>query len=248
MNVELKDIRSEEIREMGKKSTSGIDRSKGGNVRGVSQKEIDKKRGELGHQDYGAVTTEIIQAQYAQVGIDLTRDEATDIRKTEYHYTDYSGEHMREARLKYERGEPLTISEKNYLEDYRICEEYCKVAPRFKPSGTETEIYRGINRANTPESQRYYDRLLTLRPGDSWNNDNRPTSYTTNIGTAGTFAKRGNIIVHTPVNKLKNSISIRALSQQTREDEVLVADYKWKIARISDERSKPDGFYHIYMK
>lgn len=252
MNVELKDIRSK-VKEVAigtPKERSGVNRSKGGNVRGVSQKEIDKKRGILEHDFDNEITASDIQAQYAQVGISITSKEAEDIYDAVRNYSKDGYDAMIYAWRKNQSGAPLSSVEKRDLEQYRLCEEYLKVAPTFTyGSGNQQgEVYRGIYRGFNNEGIAYFNQVLSLKPGDKWNMEKRPTSLTSSFDMAQEFAGRQGAIIHVPVKKLKNSVSIVAISPSMSEQEVFSADYKWKIARISDERNKPDGFYHIYLK
>ncbi len=233
---------------MGKKDYSGINRDRGGNVRGVSRKEIDKKRGVEGH--VSNITVEDIQAQYAQAGITISQEEAQKIHQGIYVYTGGLYPQMRDAYMLEAagKGQELTPIQRELLSRYKMCEEYCKVAPTYSEPGVEM-IHRGIKVGSNPETTAYASRIYKLKPGDAWTNDKMPSSYTSSLEMAEHFAGgRDGIIFHAPTKKLKNSTSISGLSSSIGENEVLVSDYKWKVSRISDQRQKPGGYYHIYLE
>ena len=111
------------------------------------------------------------------------------------------------------------------------------------------EIYRGIKfSTKTPE---YAQGLVNLKPGDKWDVNRMPTSFSTSYDTARIFSHhmgRKGIIIHMPTQYLKNSPSIKGISDCPGENEVFVADYNWKVAKIMDQRGNGDGYYHIYLK
>ena len=77
-----------------------------------------------------------------------------------------------------------------------------------------------------------------------------PTSFSTSLQTAKDFshhASRKGIVMHMPTKGMINTPSMKGLSQIPHENEVFVTDYKWKVARISDQTKKGDGYYHIYL-
>ena len=233
---------------MGEKDHSGINRSRGGSVRGVSQRRINQKRGVKGHVNN--ITAEDIQAQYAHVGISISQDEAEKIHQGIYVYTGGFYPQMREAYAldAAGKGQELTPIQRELLSRYKMCEEYCKVAPTYNEPGVEM-IHRGIKVGSNPEAAAYAARIYKLKPGDSWTNDKMPSSYTSSLKMAEHFAEgRGGIILHAPTRRLKNSISISGLSSSIGENEVLVSDYNWKVSRVRDLRKTSDGHYHVYLK
>ncbi len=230
---------------MGEKDYSGINRSNG-NVRGVSQRTINKKRGTLAHDFDGEITASDIQAQYSQVGISITPLEAQAIRSAVNSYSRDGYDVMVEAWRKQARGEQLSASEEYDYRAYKKCEEYLRVAPTFTSS--QPEIYRGVRDSYDTQRQEYFNHLLSLKPGDTFDNDRRPTSYTSSFDMGKEFAGAKGAIIHAPVKKLRNSVSIVAISPSMSEQEVFSADYDWKVSRVSDLRNTSDGFYHIYLK
>ena len=216
-------------------------------IRGVSQSEIDKKRGTRDHLQPGELTEKMIQDDYKRVGINITEDEskfiATALRDFSFgHDTD-----MRKAKSKQQKGMKLSELEKGYLSQYDAIEEYCKIAPIY-PKNSHATIYRGIKISTiTPE---YAKNLMSKKVGDTWNVDNMPTSFSTKEQVSKNFSshmgKKG-ILVHMPVSKIKNSVSIAGISQFWGEQEVMVADYNWKIGKI-DNQLNNNGYYNIYLK
>ena len=91
---------------------------------------------------------------------------------------------------------------------------------------------------------------MSKKVGDTWNVDNMPTSFSTKEQVSKNFSshmgKKG-ILVHMPVSKIKNSVSIAGISQFWGEQEVMVADYNWKIGKI-DNQLNNNGYYNIYLK
>ena len=92
---------------------------------------------------------------------------------------------------------------------------------------------------------------MSLKPGDTWAVDKMPTSFSTDKSVASSFARtythtgvEEGIILHMPVAKLKNSPSIRGASHYNNEYEVLVADYNWKVSKVTDE----GGGINIYFE
>ena len=235
---------------MGEKNYSGINRSSSGNVRGVSQMTINKKRGTLEHDFDNEFTASDIQAQYAQVGISISSQEAEDIYDAVRYYSKEGYDAMIQSWRKNQSGAPLSSVEKRNLEQYKLCEEYLKVAPTFTyGSGDQQgEVYRGVYRGFNAEGAAYFNQVLSLKPGDKWSMEKRPTSLTSSFDIAQEFAGRQGAIIHLPVKKLKNSVSIVAISPSMSEREVFSADYDWKVSRVSDLRNTSDGFYHIYLK
>ena len=152
---------------------------------------------------------------------------------------------MRRAMSKEQQGEALTAKEREYLKQYRLIEEYSRVAPLI-PSSTYGEIYRGIG--ISAETQKYAYSLKGLKVGDKWDVDKMPTSFTTKRDVANVYAfgKESNgIIIHIPTGKLTNAPSIKGISAIADDNEVLLSDYSWKVSRIVD--SQQDDYYHIYL-
>ena len=255
---------------MSKKSSSGISKRKqrntqsnvagtaatsqqaaqGDMIRGVSQVQIDQLRGTRDHQSAGSIDWITIQQDYKRVGITITDDEARDIHTSIKHFSFGYDTAMRKARALQQLGREhdLTSEQKEYLRQYALCEEYCRVAPIY-PSTKQSMIYRGIKFSTiTPD---YSAGIVALKVGDKWNADGMPSSYSTRLTVAKDFsyhAGQKGIIMHMPTKGLKNSPSIKGISSFPSEDEVFVADYNWKVAKISDQRQQGDGYYHIYLE
>lgn len=218
-------------------------------IHGVSQTQINSLRGIRAHQAENSVTPNDIKIDYSRVGISITYWQARKILSSIYLFSTTKGcEKMREAGYKKATGEALTSrTQKKYLARYRLCEEYCKIAPTFS-SPTTPVIFRGIHDSSKPEKHEYFEKLLSLRPGDSWDMDKMPSSFSSNYSRAKFFAGSHGIIIHTASSTLKNSTSIKGISAFSHEDEILVADYNWKISSIDDQRNNGDGFYHITLE
>lgn len=153
---------------------------------------------------------------------------------------------MRKAKSKQQKGLPLNALEQTYLAQYNAIEEYCKVAPVY--SGQTKTLYRGIKISTiTPE---YAKNLLSKKVGDTWNVDGMPTSFSTSENVSKGFSKmagKNGILIHMPMSKVKNSISIAGASQFWGEQEVMVAHYNWKIGKIDDQLNN-NGYYNIYLE
>ena len=216
-------------------------------VRGVAQSTIDKLRGTREHQNPQSITWKTIQEDYQRVGITITEQEAKDIRESIRFFSYLGDTKMRTALSAQRAGRVLTEDQKGYIEQYKRCMEWCKVAPVI-PSDKYHTIYRGIKFSDkTPE---YSQKIFALKPGDTWDVDRMPTSFSTSIQTAKSFSYNGSkagMIIHMPTQGIKNSPSLTGISHFPGEKEVFVADYKWKVANISDQRQHGDGFYHIYL-
>lgn len=230
------------------KGNSGIKREP--KVHGVPQSQIDQLKGTRDHQSAGSITWQTIQEDYKRVGITITQSEAEYIHASIEHFSYGYDTIMRKAWVLKQAGREhdLTMEQKIYLKQYEMCAEYCKIAPVI-PSTAHSTIYRGIKfSTQTPE---YAAKIVALKVGDSWNVDGMPTSFSTSLSTARKFSHHGGkkgIIMHMPTQALKNSPSIRGISSFPSEDEVFVADYGWKVAKISDQRQKGDGYYHVYLE
>ena len=231
------------------KSDSGI--SKGSSrsrqapaelVRGIPQEEIDKLKGTREHQN--VLRTQDIIDDYARVGITISDEEAMYI---EFAIGDFSGgefRKMREAVMKERNGGVLTATEKQYATQFKMCEEYCKIAPLFQGKGTE--IYRGIR--DTPFSK-LSKKMFQVKVGDTLDLDKLPASFSSDIGTAYHFSKTmfgKGIILHAATKNLKNATSIKGFAVISEEDEVLVSKYDWKVTKV--DKHNPDGFYHIHVE
>ena len=215
-------------------------------IRGVLQSEIDKKRGTRDHLGPHELTWKTIQDDYERVGINITDEEAGFISKAIHDFSFKHDTDMRKAKSKEQKGIALNASEKQYLSQYNAIEEYCKVAPVY--SGKTETLYRGIKISTiTPE---YAKNLMSKKVGDTWNVDGMPTSFSTEKHVSENFSymagKKG-ILVHMPMSKVKNSISISGASQFWGEQEVMVANYNWKIGKI-DNQLDNNGYYNIYLK
>ncbi|MBR0075480.1 MAG: hypothetical protein IJP96_06980 [Synergistaceae bacterium] len=217
-------------------------------IRGVSQEQIDQLRGTSKHGTAGSITVQKIQDYYAQVGITITKDEAKDIREAVYNFSDYSYTEMRDALTKERNGETLDASEKEYLRQYNLCMEYTKVAPTYK-NHLLTDVYRGIE----DHGDGYIQKLLSLNPGDKFDLDKMPSSFTTSLKTARDFAGSiwsagtPSVIIHVPIKSLKNSTSIKGLAKHPTENEVLIGDYKWRVAK-TEKSSSYINETHMYLE
>ena len=224
-------------------------------VQGVSQEQIDKLRGTRDHQDI--LYDQDIINDYARVGITINKEQAQFVREAVYDFSSTKYEDMRNALSKERNGEQLSIYERNMLNDYKLREEYCKIAPVYQ--GKNTEIYRGIQ---AREGSDYAQKLMNLKVGDIWDLDKMPSSFSTDKSVARDYASVTNgIMIHASTKNLKNSPSIQGLARHKGEKEILVAKYDWKITKIDDQRIVDDptksifeqrlgkdGFYHVYIE
>ena len=199
-------------------------------VRGVPQSQIDQLRGTRGHLGEHKLTPDVIKEDYAKVGIKISQSEAEQIHDALHDFTDLGYSYMRDAYRKQLAGKSLSSFEKEDLFNYKMCMEYLKIAPTYQPTLGQFYLYRGIDDSN----KQYLAKMRKLKPGDKWDVDKMPTSFSTNITTARKFAgfNKG-IIISMPMTKLKNSASIKGLSANFGEAEVLVGDYKWKVVSTS---------------
>ena len=232
------------------KGSSGIKRGapSSGMIRGVPVSEIERRKGTRDHQGDYSMRQGEVREDYGQVGIELNDYEAQEIHIALARFTFMGDTDMRQAASKFHGGERLTKDEQRDLERIRMCEEYCQIAPSL-PVGKYKTIYRGVKLSETtPE---YAEALMSKKIGEAWDIDRMPTSFSTSLSVAEKFAQTPSgkgIIVHMPTRHLKNAPSIRGISQCPKEDEVLVADYNWRVSRISDKRTSGDGYYHIYLR
>ena len=213
----------------------------------ISQAVIDANRGTRDHMSVGQLTWQHIQDDYKRIGVTISEAQAKDIRRAIFNFSYLHDTAMRKAWELDRAGRPLTFEQKIELRNYKLCEEYCKVAPTL--SSNYAYVYRGIKfSSTTPE---YAQKLVSLKVGDSWNVDGMPTSFSTSLNTAKSFSKTmgtKGIIVHMPTQGIKNAPSIKGISKYADENEVLVADYNWKIGSISDQRTTGDGYYHMFLE
>ena len=216
-------------------------------VRGVPQSQIDQLRGTRDHQGAKQMTWETIKEDYARVGITITNQEAREIREAISTFTGDAYGDMREAWDKNMQGKAheLTSYQQNLLKQYQLCNEYCKIAPTYQ--GVDM-IHRGVIKGHTERQIAYSDKLFALKPGDKWNNDGMPTSYSSDLGIAKDFSSYGGIILHVSTKSIKNTPSIKGISQCDWENEVFVGDYNFNVKSIVDQRAKGDGHYHIYLE
>ena len=213
-------------------------------VQGVDQSQINQLRGTRGHQGRFSITWKDIQQDYARVGITITDEKAEEVATSLQAYSGPDYQDMRSACMKNRNGDKLSDFENELLEQYNLCEEYARIAPVFRDP-LAREIFRGVHKnLSKPE---YFNSLLSLKAGDTFDLDKMPASFTTNFQVSADFAKSNGIIIHIPLNKVTNAPSIRGISLNWIEDEVLVADYNWKVKAISDQRTTGDGFYHIML-
>ena len=213
-------------------------------IRGVPQSQIDQLRGERDHQLPHTITWQTIQEDYKRVGITITDEEARFIHKAVEDFSFGSDWKMRKAKSNQYKGKDLRDSEKQLIAQYDAIAEYCQVAP-ILPQGRYTMLHRGIKISTiTPECAAG---IMGLKPGDTWDVDRMPTSFSTSLKTAHAFShhvgKHG-IVVHMPTHGMKNSPSIRGISLCPGEDEVMVTDYGWKVTKVEDNLSV-GGYYEI---
>ena len=237
---------------------SGIKRGSGGGqvaanidmVRGVPQSEIDKLRGTRDHKEANQLTWQDVKDDYARVGISITDQEAREIREAVWTFSGGSYDEMRKAWAlnAMGRAHDLNSYQQNLLKQYQLCDEYCKVAPTFGITGIDTMIYRGVGQGYNAKGKAYAAKILALKPGDTWNHDGMPGSFSSEISTAKNFASgAGGIIFHVSTKSIKNAPSIRGIAQCPGENEILVGDYNFTVKSIIDQRQKGDGYYHIYL-
>ncbi len=252
---------------MSKKSSSGISKRKqrntqsnvagtaaasqqaaqGDMIRGVPQSQIDQLRGTRDHKPANQLTWQDVKDDYARVGISITDSEAQEIRNA---VAEFSGSAYGEMRKAWAlnamgRAHDLTTQQQALLKRYQMCDEYCKVAPTYSGTGVYS-LHRGISKGYDAKTQAYAAQIFALKPGDSWNHDGMPGSFSSKLSTAKSFASGpGGIVFHVAAKNVKNAPSIKGISCCDWEDEILVGDYKFKVSGISDQRQKGDGYYHI---
>ena len=227
------------------KGNSGIKRES--KVRGVSQSQIDKLRGTRGHRPARSILWETIQEDYARVGITITEEEAKYIQKAFENYSYGDDTRMRKAKSKQQQGRSLSAEEQKYVSQYDAMAEYCRVAPTI-PQNKYATVHRGIKIST--ETPQYAADLMSKKVGDTWDVDRMPSSFSTYPEVAESFARKNGvkgIVVHMSTKGIKNSPSIRGISFCASEEEVMVADYDWKIVSIKDNL-KNGGYYEMYVE
>ena len=220
------------------KPKSGRKQRDNGSVRGVLQSEIDKLRGTRGHGYY--MNGEDVQEDYKRVGIDISKAVADEIYWSIRNFSGDDYTYMRMSAKKEMQGKELSQYEQKLLNRYKLVMEYTKVAPTYK--GDEKFIYRGIKNSGS----KYSKSVLALKPGDKFNFDKMPTSFSTNPDRADDFAGYKGIVFKLPTKKLKNSVSIKGMAKYSSEDEVLLGDYDFKIK--SNKFSKKMDKYIIELE
>ncbi len=230
-----------------KRTTKGAGAVASGDiVRGVPQSQIDQLRGTRDHKPANQLTWQDVKDDYARVGISITDTEAQAIRDAVQTFSGSSYGEMRKAWALNAMGRAhnLTPEQQKLLKQYQLCDEYCKVAPTYKGTGVYT-LHRGISKGYDAKGQAYAAKIFALKPGDSWNHDGMPGSFSSDVSTAKMFGGYGGIVFHVSVKNIKNAPSIKGISNCPGENEILVGDYKFKVSGISDQRQKGDGYYHI---
>lgn len=218
-------------------------------VRGVSQADIDERRGVRGHMGENAMTPKDILQDYARAGIKITDAEAQSIFNNLRNFTGDYFERMRDAWLKNSRGEVLSSSEKRLLQQYNLCAEYTKIAPTYQGSGKE--IFRGV----TNTGSEYSKMLLGLKKGDIFDLQ-MPSSFSTSSRVARDFAGSNGIMFHILDTDIKDAPSISGLAKWNTEEEILVNDRLWEVVKIDNQRAPDgalynphgDGLYHITLR
>ena len=219
-------------------------------IRGVSQSQIDQLRGTRGHLGKDELTTNLIKEDYARVGIKISPEEAKEIRNALHNFTANGYINMRNALISERQGKELSDDQKKALQQYNLCIEYCNIAPTYQPKPNQTAVYRGLPAGRYDQ---YGEKIANLKTGDKWDVDKMPTSFSTDKGTAYTFAGAGfnekGVIIHVPIKNLKNSPSIKGLAKISSENEVLLSDYKWKVkGKYSEFNEDNNEMVHIYLE
>ena len=246
-------------------AASGINRIGEGVIRGIPQAQINGLRGERDHLEDEELDAQTIQEDYARVGINISMKEAREIEEALTMYSQSWNRDIRDAFANAHQHGEAALSEKQreWLQKGRLIEEYTRVAPSI-PRNSYSEVYRGERlRVDSAECKK----KLALKPGDTLDLDNKPTSFSTdmdlaknnfgfpgnNFGFPGTDASRQSVLIHMPTKNLQHGVSIRGASIFSYEDEVLVSDYHHKVKKIKDTRetSRNGDSYkirHIYLE
>ena len=220
-------------------------------IRGVSKDEIDRLRGVRGHEGENTITVDIIMKDYKRVGIDISRDDAKKVYDAVQNYTGSGYSQMRSAFLSDLKGHKYPVGSVGYkyLEQYKLCEEYAKIAPTYE--GVGKEIFRGVHGT----VDRYSHMLFGLKPGDDFDLQ-MPSSFSSDRSIARGFAGFNGILLHVSDTDILDAPSTNGLSVNAGECEVLVSDLKWEVVKVEDERKtsgklldfSKDGLYHITLK
>ena len=238
------DLRYLNLQFFGGRGASSGKKSSGDSVRGVPQSTIDKLRGTRAQMKPYQQTWQVVQEDYKRVGINISEQEAKEIWGAVRTYTGGVYSEMKSAYALEQQGraKDLDSYQKKLLAQYKLCMEYCKVAPTVElPAGYE--VSRGIKGYGT-----YASKLKSLKVGDSLDFDKMPTSFSTKPSVAFGWAGSGGVVIHAPASKLKNTPAIMGMSKVPFEYEAFVADYNWKVVKIVDKtKLKSDGRYHIYI-
>ena len=160
---------------------------------------------------------------------------------------------MRNTFLKSQKGKVYPEGSYGYemLEQYKLCDEYTKIAPTYQ--GTGKEVLRGVKKSGSEYSQK----LLGLKVGDEFDLQ-MPSSFSTDKSIAEGFAGFQVILFHVSDRDLLNAPSIEGLSLGHGEQEVFINDRLWEVEKVEDKRLPPnalfdpqgikDGYYHITLK
>lgn len=222
-------------------------------IRGVTKGEIDQLRGVRGHGEEGTITVDVIMGDYKRVGIEISREEAQRVYEAVRAFTGTGYSQMREVFLKSLKGKVYPEGTDGYrlLEQYKLCDEYTKIAPTYQ--GTGKEIFRGVSNSGSE----YSKKLLGLRPGSEFDLQ-MPSSFSSSESTARGFAGGSGILLHVSDTDILDAPSIDGLSVNKGEYEVFVSDRKWEVVKVEDSRLAPgqiydptfqkDGMYHITLK
>ena len=207
-------------------------------IRGVPRSEIDRLRGERDHAkrpDEWDVKT--VMEDYARVGIDITEAEA---EKTYVAIVDYTGEFSTEMRVAYQKrkaGIGLSDLEQFYAEQFDLLIEYNKIAPTYR--GGYKNLYRGVDGD-------YAEKLRGLAVGSDYDLE-MPSSFSTSMDVALGFTGGFNdVMLHIEGGGWEDAFSVRGFSRHFHEDEVLVGDRMWTVAKIKDDNET--DVRHIFLK
>lgn len=249
----------------GSGAKSGRKSRGGGNedtVMGIPQSQIDQLRGTRDHLGKDELTPEVIQQDFARVGIQVSKEYAEAVHHAIFSYTGYGYSRMFEVAEKERKGEPINDEhDKESLRDLRLLETYTKVAPVFKATsdrfGTFRDmVYRGVRFG--AGSKEYDQQLKELKVGDVYS-FLRLSSFSTFQSTAeqGTVGVSGydGVLFHIPIkNKTaKYSISIRGAAQDCGENELLFYNpqKKWRVKEVYQkeyEEQYGSGIKHVILE
>ena len=222
-------------------------------IRGVLKDEIDRLRGVREHGGENTITVDVIMKDYKRVGIEISREDAKRVHDAVQTFTGTGYSQMRQVFLRSLKGKiyPAGSEGHRLFEQYKLCDEYTKIAPTYQ--GTGKEIFRGIANSGSEYSQK----LLGLKPGSEFDLQ-MPSSFTSDRTTARGFAGISGILLHVSDTDILDAPSIEGMSVNKGEYEVLVSDRKWEVVKVEDSRLAPgqlfdftftkDGMYHITLK